>query len=276
MRSGSAEAQGDRNTMEDTHVHIDDLHIAFPDHKNLKKDYSYAFYGVYDGHGGRQTAELAQKIVHKNLVDSEKFKEGDFEAAIKDSFALSDTQILEKASQEQWTTNGCTVVSCLLVNNELYLGNLGDAELVSGQVGDSGSVIGIQLTEKHKASGEKEKERIKKLGGVVIYGRIFGTLAVSRSFGDAEFKVPKTGANFVSSEPFLKKIELVPDVHQFLIIACDGLWDVVKYQEAADVVTRGLKEGKDPTKISESLVEEALKNGTQDNVTVVVVLFNWA
>eukprot|EP01098_Paradermamoeba_levis_P009814 TRINITY_DN4106_c0_g1_i1.p1 TRINITY_DN4106_c0_g1~~TRINITY_DN4106_c0_g1_i1.p1 ORF type:complete len:369 (-),score=115.93 TRINITY_DN4106_c0_g1_i1:89-1195(-) len=275
VSSGAAEAQGDRNTMEDTHVHIDNLHEDFKGHSHLIPEQSYAFYGVYDGHGGRQTAELAQVIVHRHLVNSEAFKKQEYENAIKHAFAVSDQEILDKAASEQWTTNGCTVASCLVVNNDLYLANLGDAELIVGKVGDQSNIVGEQLTEKHKASGDKEKERIKKLGGVVIYGRIFGTLAVSRSFGDAEFKIPKTGANFVSSEPFFKKITLVPDVHLFLIIACDGLWDVVNYQEAVDIVSKEFKEKKDPKQISQALVDEALKKGTQDNVTVVVVLFNW-
>eukprot|EP01097_Dermamoeba_algensis_P002063 TRINITY_DN1823_c0_g1_i1.p1 TRINITY_DN1823_c0_g1~~TRINITY_DN1823_c0_g1_i1.p1 ORF type:complete len:371 (+),score=82.40 TRINITY_DN1823_c0_g1_i1:89-1201(+) len=270
LSSGSHEAQGDRHTMEDTHVHIDDLRDFFP---SLKENAStVAFYGVYDGHGGKQTAELAKEIVHKNLVECDNFALGKYTDAIKDAFSISDQQILEKADKESWTTNGCTAVSCLIIDNEVYLANLGDAEMVAG-VKDGDKYHAIQLTEKHKASGDKEKERIKSLGGVVIYGRIFGTLAVSRSFGDAEFKKPKTGADFVSSEPFVQTLSLEPEKHSFLIIACDGLWDVLKYEEAVSLVVEKLTEK--PDDIAKALVDKALEKGTQDNVTVVVVLLHW-
>jgi len=90
------------------------------------------------------------------------------------------------------------------------------------------------LTTLHKPSDPSEKERIEKLGGHVFFGRLFGALAVSRSFGDSKFKVrscvristgshcarniqiPKTAQNFVSWEPAIKKVDIVPEQHKWV------------------------------------------------------------
>ena len=84
------------------------------------------------------------------------------------------------------------------------------------------------VTYKHKPNSPEERERIEKAGGHVVFGRVLGSLAVSRALGDSEFKMPRNKAqdDFVSSVPFLKSYPLGPDV-PFMIIACDGLWDKV-------------------------------------------------
>lgn len=66
------------------------------------------------------------------------------------------------------------------------------------------------MTTPHKATDQTEKERIESLGGHVFFGRVFGALAVSRSFGDAKYKMPKTSANFVSYEPAIQTETLLP------------------------------------------------------------------
>lgn len=111
--------------------------------------------------------------------------------------------------------------------NRLYIGNLGDAEAVIGRQKPEGLVAEC-VTYKHKPNSPEERERIEKAGGHVVFGRVLGSLAVSRALGDAEFKMPRNKAqdDFVSSVPFLKAYSLGPDV-PFMIIACDGLWDKV-------------------------------------------------
>lgn len=105
--------------------------------------------------------------------------------------------------------NGSTAVITIIVDDKLYVANIGDSEacLVSDYDGD---LLIQDLTTAHKASDPEEKKRIENLGGHVFFGRVFGTLAVSRSFGDSKFKKPKTTQDFVSWEPAISCHEITP------------------------------------------------------------------
>ena len=83
------------------------------------------------------------------------------------------------------------------------------------------------MSVKHIAKDPAEKQRIEDAGGAVFSGRVFGTLAVSRSLGDRDYKIPTSENNFVSSEPYFTAEPLGPQ-EQFLLLACDGVWDQVR------------------------------------------------
>jgi len=108
----------------------------------------------------------------------------------------------------------------------------------------------------------------------VFFGRVFGALAVSRSFGDAKYKIPKTSKDFVSWEPEIQVVEL-NTAHKYIILACDGLWDVINHQQAAELTHRCFLEGQSPQQVAKTLVKTALQRRTEDNVTVVVVKILW-
>jgi len=74
-------------------------------------------------------------------------------------------------------------VVALLVGNKLYCANVGDAR---GILCRNGSPIDLSVD--HKAKRPDEQERIKKQGGYIVYGRVLGRLAISRSFGDFDCK----------------------------------------------------------------------------------------
>ena len=95
-------------------------------------------------------------------------------------------------------------------------------------------------------------------------GRVLGVLAITRSLGDHCMK------QYVVAEPYVseKTIKLSSNDHpSFLILACDGLWDVLSDQEAVDFV---LKYQHEKENISQHLINEALRRGSTDNVTVAV------
>eukprot|EP01128_Nolandella_sp_AFSM9_P004698 TRINITY_DN214_c0_g1_i2.p1 TRINITY_DN214_c0_g1~~TRINITY_DN214_c0_g1_i2.p1 ORF type:complete len:205 (+),score=47.19 TRINITY_DN214_c0_g1_i2:399-1013(+) len=170
--------------------------------------------------------------------------------------------------------NGSTAVAALIGDGKLYVGNIGDSEACLVSISENGEVTTTNLTTPHKASDPSEKTRIEELGGHVFFGRVFGSLAVSRAFGDARYKSPKTSQDFVTAQPAQVSLDLLPE-HKFLILACDGLWDVMNHQTAADIVHRFYQEGKNPREVAHLLVHEALRLRTEDNVTVVVVYINW-
>jgi serine/threonine protein phosphatase PrpC len=95
-----------------------------------------------------------------------------------------------------------------------------------------------------------------------------GSLAVSRALGDGIFKSPqnKADADFVSALPFINRHLLTP-CDQILILACDGLWDVMTYEEAIELADKCQKDGKDAEETSKFLVREALSKGSLDNLT---------
>lgn len=121
-------------------------------------------------------------------------------------------------------------------------------------------------TQDHKASDEAERKRIEDAGGFVLRGRVLGMLAVARSFGDHTLKP------FVPAKPDVQAEKLGPD-DEFVILACDGLWDVVTDLEAVNLVHQWMREGKDKQSVAEALLEEAKEHGSTDNITVLVVFF---
>lgn len=246
---------------------LDDVSAEFPEAWKMGK--RHAYYGVYDGHGGKEAAELCEAILHKNIFSDAQYAT-DVEAALRSSFALTDAAILERSVAEQWKS-GTTVVLGILMDSQLIIANTGDSEAVLG-VRTSAGYEPLVLSEKHKPSDPAERDRIKKAGGHVVFGRVMGSLAVARSLGDRDFKHPynKADDHFVSATPYISKMELQPE-HEFMIISCDGLWDKMKYQHAIDLVARWRKEGKSAKDTARLLVEEAIELGSLDNVTAIII-----
>lgn len=155
--------------------------------------------------------------------------------------------------------SGTTAISALIrVHNGkrmLFVANAGDARAVVSRNGKA-----ERLSYDHKGSDEGETKRIIDAGGFVVLNRVNGILAVTRSLGDHAMK------DYVVGDPNLVTIELdETDTH--LILACDGLWDVTSDQEAIDLI---LPES-DTQKMSDKLLLHALKNGSTDNISVMVL-----
>lgn len=254
--------------MEDTHVHLD---VVTVEEKSPWTKISY--YGVYDGHGGRTTADIVKDELHKTILATPEFLTGRPEDSLSQAFQAVDKIVVEKANAEGWM-NGTTAVVAMILDGTLHVANVGDAEacLVSVE-GDEIKEV-ENLTYPHKANDSAEKKRIEELGGHVFFGRVFGALAVARAFGDSRYKQPKTSQNFVSVEPYLKTVPLNSS-HKYLILACDGLWDVCTHEQASAFVHKLFQQGKSSQEVSQELVKHALDLKTDDNVTVVVVKIEW-
>lgn len=140
----------------------------------------------------------------------------------------------------------------------LYTANVGDARAVLARRGKA-----VRLTYDHKGSDPQETARIKESGGFVMNTRVNGVLAVTRSLGDNSMK------EFVVGKPFTTETILGPD-DAFLIVACDGLWDVTSDQEAVDLI-RNIDDAQDAAK---ALLKHALSNFSTDNTSVMVIRFN--
>lgn len=140
----------------------------------------------------------------------------------------------------------------------LYTANAGDARAVLCRSGKA-----VRLTYDHKGADKQEAKRIQDAGGFVLNNRVNGVLAVTRSLGDSSMK------DFVVGSPYTTETPLGSN-DEFLILACDGLWDVASDQKAVDLI----RDVQDCDEAAKLLMEFALNEGTRDNVTVVVVRFH--
>lgn len=127
----------------------------------------------------------------------------------------------------------------------------------------------------HKPSCITEKNRIEATGGFVYDGYLNGQLNVARALGDWHMEGMKytDGLGPLIAVPEVMKMKLTEE-DEFLIIGCDGLWDVFRSQNAIDFARRKLQELNDPAACCKELVDEALKRKSGDNLAVVVVCFS--
>lgn len=141
----------------------------------------------------------------------------------------------------------------------LYTANVGDARIVLCRNGRA-----LRLSYDHKGSDENEGRRVASAGGLILNNRVNGVLAVTRALGDAYMK------DLVTGHPYTTETVIQADQDEFLILACDGLWDVCSDQEAVDLV-RGIF---DPQEASKKLVDHALARFSTDNLSCMVVRFD--
>lgn len=156
----------------------------------------------------------------------------------------------------------------LPIHRTTLIANAGDSRAVLGKRGRA-----IELSKDHKPNCTSERLRIEKLGGVIYDGYLNGQLSVARALGDWHLKGPKGSKCPLSAEPELEEIVLTEE-DEFLIMGCDGLWDVMSSQCAVTIVRKELMLHNDPEKCAKELVREALKRNTCDNLTVVIICFS--
>ena len=121
----------------------------------------------------------------------------------------------------------------------------------------------------HKPEDESEKERIEKAGGFVAFlgaWRVNGVLSVARAIGDIQQKPS------ITAEPDVCMVDLTGE-EDYLVMGCDGLWDAINPDKIPEFVEEHFKKGGTQEAFSEFLVGRALKLGSMDNITVVVLFF---
>ncbi|KAI9489970.1 phosphatase 2C-like domain-containing protein [Zychaea mexicana] len=273
-----------RRTMEDAHSYITD-YIGVP---------RQGFFAIFDGHAGKATADWCGANFHKTLAECLSVHEG---KPIPEILNLAFLEVDRQVNLNEGKSSGCTAVVafvqakgdkvCLYIGctikrwgqrvkvglsigswNEgrrggfterqtLYTGNVGDARAVLCRKGKA-----VRLSYDHKGSDHQEAKRITDLGGFMMNNRVNGVLAVTRSLGDCVMK------EFVVGNPYTTETELGQG-DDFLILACDGLWDVCEDQDAVDLV----KDIQDPQAASRKLLDHALANFSTDNLSILVIRF---
>ena len=269
--------QGWRINMEDAHATILDFSDSGSSGNSTEKSAEetlVAFFGVYDGHGGDKVAIYTGKHLHDIIRGTEAFAKKDYIGALKQGFLTCDQNILRDEDMKD-DDSGCAATSVIITKDSIICGNAGDSRTVMSVNG-----FAKALSFDHKPLNEGEKARICSAGGYVDMGRVNGNLALSRGIGDFEFKknldLPAE-EQIVTCYPdvILHPLDLTAD--EFVILACDGIWDCLTSQHCVECVRRGIYERKPLTQISEEIMElccaptsDGLGIGC-DNMSIVIV-----
>ncbi|KAK9058700.1 hypothetical protein SSX86_023542 [Deinandra increscens subsp. villosa] len=281
IRSGSHTDIGLRRANEDQHIIIDNLS------KHLGDAYKWglpsSFYAIFDGHGGPEAAsyvkENAMRLFFEDsdlpqaapagasglddVVDSDLFLK-QVEVSHYKAFLQADQALADESSVSCYC--GTTALTVLIMGRHVVTANAGDCRAVVCRNGSA-----MQITQDHTGLAcLQEKERCQRLGGYFdTEGYLNGQLGVTRALGDWYMKKEK----LLIAEPDVRRIALT-DNDEFMIIACDGIWDVMSNQEAVTLVRCQLRQHNDPQRCAKVLVNQALRLHSTDNLTVIVVCFS--
>eukprot|EP01006_Ploeotia_vitrea_P047632 TRINITY_DN67145_c1_g1_i1.p1 TRINITY_DN67145_c1_g1~~TRINITY_DN67145_c1_g1_i1.p1 ORF type:complete len:284 (+),score=14.88 TRINITY_DN67145_c1_g1_i1:170-1021(+) len=276
--AGVADNIGKRAVMEDEHHIV--LDVSSECELSSFPHAPHAWFAIFDGHAGTDSAVNAKKCLLKEIVKNEHYAAGEYEKAITEGFCKTDEDFRQVCSETKQQGNwgfrsGCTAVTALIIGNRLLVGNLGDSRGVMCKGKEA-----VQLSEDHKPTREDETARIKAAGGHVLFNRVNGVLGVSRALGDFEFKEEgKSGHDLViSNKPDITEFTL-DDETSFMILACDGLWDVVTNAEAVECVQKVLEDAgnrsEETLKLAAKILTDlAINKDSLDNVSVLVVSFH--
>jgi serine/threonine protein phosphatase PrpC len=293
--SGYCDLQGRRRTIEDFHsIH---LHA------------SVQFYGIFDGHTGNLASKYVASKLYEQLVmrlpdlhtyttEEVNTPTQDWKVEVQQNISQAFREIHEgfleavslSSSPSHMDQSGTTATALLVTDEVIIVSSLGDSRAVLSSTNTDGTVSAIQLTKDHVASDPAERKLVLERGGSTSssggtgtnsIARVNGTLAITRSIGDANL------APLLSREPHVVswtrgEIRKQCGTPCFVVLASDGLWDVMSNQEAVDMVVQ-VMESYDATdsvswnnggafqEAAEILAIDAYVRGSTDNIGVCVV-----
>jgi protein phosphatase 2C family protein 2/3 len=275
----SASLTGARPTNQDAHIEFDNLNGVRKDKARI------AVLGVFDGHGdqGELVSEkLAQYYLHY-LTDPDLKYPLETETVTKICDKIQ-KRLAEKRESQQSGSTG--LVTIKFVNkdgyHELQTLNTGDCRAMLGR-----DAIGVQLTRDQKPNSFYERQRIERLLDKNDLSdrdreRKFGydghdwricDLSVARAFGDCYAKP------YVTHQPEVFRGRFVKSTDAFLVLACDGVWDVFSTTALADFILERMcpdKNGRpvlkeESSNVAKEVCKEAIKMGSEDNVSCIIM-----
>ncbi|KAL3763809.1 hypothetical protein ACHAW5_002313 [Stephanodiscus triporus] len=208
---------------------------------------------------------------------------------LKTAYLRADKEFISPKTAPQSGSTGATVV---LFGRRLFAANVGDSRVVLAR--KNGACL--ELTSDHKPSRQDEAARVRAAGGFILHKRVMGELAITRAFGDKSFKMgikamleedaDELGAGgmsddatkdltapLVSAEPEIASIVLSHD-DEFLLLACDGLFDVFKSQDAITFARQELIAHRgEPAEVARILSDQAIRvRRSRDNVSILIIV----
>lgn len=209
---------------------------------------------------------------------------------LKTSYLRADKEFISPKIAPQSGSTGATIV---LFGRRLFAANVGDSRVVLAR--KNGACL--ELTSDHKPSRPDEAARVRAAGGFILHKRVMGELAITRAFGDKSFKMgikamleedadelggaggvsddatKDLTAPLVSAEPEIASIVLSHD-DEFLLLACDGLFDVFKSQDAITFARQELIAHRgEPAEVARILSDQAIRvRRSRDNVSILIIV----
>ena len=243
---------------------------------------------VFDGHGGRGMADFAASRLLAAVTATREWAaagaagfcdDGAVAAALRAGFADCDAAAyaaLGGASDR----SGSTAIVALVSTRRIFVANCGDSRAVLVRA------VGVEaLSTDHKPDAHAERARLAARAGAASYrGGYFAGLAVSRTLGDFRTKLDHARAAPHAPPPLLpaseQTVTSAPEVvvverdggDVLVIVACDGVWDVISNEEAAACVRSSRAGGAAPADAAAALIRECLERGSSDNMTAIVAL----
>ena len=236
--------------------------------------------GVFDGHGGAGASAWASEHIQgaveatkswRDYVEGGKSSKQLLSNALRESFLNADAalRIHQESGGAGADTSGCTALCCMITPTMIVCANAGDSRSIIVTDGKM-----KEMSFDHKPYNQLERTRIEKAGGSVEFKRVDGDLAVSRAFGDFQYKTSPElppEEQKVSPEPEII-IHDRSDADEFLLLACDGLWDVMSNSEAAEAGRGIFQEGESHMGLAaEEMVDLSLEKGSRDNISAIIV-----
>eukprot|EP00730_Choanoeca_flexa_P011940 TRINITY_DN2956_c0_g1_i1.p1 TRINITY_DN2956_c0_g1~~TRINITY_DN2956_c0_g1_i1.p1 ORF type:complete len:559 (+),score=136.00 TRINITY_DN2956_c0_g1_i1:143-1819(+) len=260
--------------MQGWRAHMEDAHITYPEVPSLD---GWSFYSVLDGHAGEEVAHYSEEhllasVLYEVLPVRESItgiRDAMHRAFMRHDQALHrdfKVKVLKDRS-------GATCTSVLMTPTHYVFANLGDSRTLLCRQGK----LAFQ-TRDHKPTLPEERQRIRNAGGYVINARVDGGLAISRAFGDFDYK------QRTDLPPLRQKVIAAPQVtvldrdyanDDFVLLACDGIFDVMSNQTCVKYVQGKLKRNPtNPKAACVALLKRCLELGSRDNMSACLVLFN--
>lgn len=209
---------------------------------------------------------------------------------LKTAYLRTDKDFISPRAAPQSGSTGATVV---LMGRRLFAANVGDSRVVLCRGGGQC----VELTSDHKPSRPDEAARVRAAGGFILHKRVMGELAITRAFGDKSFKmgikamleeeaesssgagmgsndIPKDlTAPLISAEPEIASMVLSHN-DEFLLLACDGLFDVFRSQDAIALARQELIAHRgEPAEVARILSDQAIRvRRSRDNVSILIIV----
>ncbi|OEU19417.1 protein serine/threonine phosphatase 2C, partial [Fragilariopsis cylindrus CCMP1102] len=251
--------QGCRVTQEDAHMVCNVIPVAGQE-EPLRK--GHAIFGVMDGHGGDFTSEFAADHFMRFFSSSNRLKK-------YANMSIEDQSNGSPAPRVKYERSGSTCIVVLVTPSHIISANAGDSRAILRRNGNI-----LPLSFDHKPNNIPELERINLASGFVKCKRVDGDLAVSRGLGDFSYK--SNGLLPVEQQKVIPNPEFViyprSKDDEFMVLACDGIWDVASNEQCGSFVQSLLDEGEsDLGLICEESIDTCLDKNSRDNMTIAMV-----
>jgi len=270
------------------------------------------FAAVFDGHGGDECSNyLVEVLPHqlraemldhrlelRDVIEQSRNMRGKTEQTedpaselmrkiLKTSYLRTDKEFITPKNAPQ---SGSTAATVILMGRRLFAANVGDSRVVLCRGGGQC----VELTSDHKPSRPDEAARVRAAGGFILHKRVMGELAITRAFGDKSFKMgikamleedaddlagndneqaKDLTAPLVSAEPEIASMILSHN-DEFLLLACDGLFDVFRSQDAIALARQELIAHRgEPAEVARILSDQAIRvRRSRDNVSILIIV----